>query len=83
MNYLAKRIGFKPVQVNVKTPIVMSQVHEAYYQVLFLANIYLQLLQSLREAITPNTKLVVFDHISSSPGNILPIKDIIAICKAK
>jgi hypothetical protein len=44
---------------------------------------FLQLLTSFEEAITPNTKLAVFDHISSSPGNILPIKDMIAICKAK
>jgi isopenicillin-N epimerase len=66
MHYLAKRIGFKLVQVNVPAPIVMSK-----------------LLTSFEEAITPNTKLAVFDHISSSPGIILPIKDMIAICKAK
>jgi len=42
-----------------------------------------QLNAAVEHAITPNTKLVIVDHITSSTGLVLELEKLIGICRAK
>ncbi len=42
-----------------------------------------QVVQAIKKSITPSTKLVILDHITSSTGILFPIKEIIQYCKGK
>lgn len=42
-----------------------------------------QCIEALDKAITPKTKLAIFDHIASFPGLVLPIKELADVCRKK
>jgi isopenicillin-N epimerase len=64
--YVAERAGAKVVVADVPFPRPTSAA----------------VLENIERAITPRTKIAVIDHITSPSGLVLPIADIVRLCRA-
>jgi selenocysteine lyase/cysteine desulfurase len=41
------------------------------------------LIQLVKQHLKPNTKFAIFDHVTSVTGIVLPVKELIQVCKEK
>lgn len=67
IRYTCERSGATPVEVRVPFPIADAS----------------ECISAIEAAITPRTKLAVLDHITSATGLVLPIGELIALCRER
>lgn len=66
-NMLAKRTGIVIRQISIESPVPGPE----------------QIIELVKEQITPKTRVIAIPHILSVPGDILPVKEICAIARSK
>lgn len=67
LNRYAEWTGAKVVEVSVPFPLLDSG----------------EIIEAIRDALTPQVKFAVFDHITSPSGIIFPIQDIVNLCRER
>lgn len=67
INYYSSRLNYRVIEVPIAVPFLKTD----------------ELLEAVDCAISPKTKLAVFEHITSFGGIVLPVKELAALCKAK
>jgi isopenicillin-N epimerase len=67
VRYVCQRSGATPVEVHVPFPVRRAD----------------EIIDAVAAAITPRTRLAVLDHITSASGLLLPIQDLLAVCRAR